>query len=580
MSNKRSFTQRSDIEFSPDRAVGCSCCEIGDGPDGVRIYRLRFDPVDASGPRTLTAEFCIDGTDCFCVLDCRRTDRAKCWGGAERTARLAADMPLLQLISASDRNRYLFALGDVKTPTKIRLSWDIASRRQKVNITFFCEDIAPGAGYECLLRADTRDVDYCDALDDVKKWYSSLGYAPARTPGAALLPVYSTWYSYLTRLTAADVLRECREAAKLGFGAVIIDDGWQRADGSSVYGYCGDVRPFSGKFPDMRALVDELHSLGMKVALWYAVPYIGRFSGNYGRFEGRYLRDVPGCDCSVLDPRYPETRRFITDTYVRAAKEWNLDGFKLDFIDRFEPNGEIRDGMDFASVGDATEKLLSDVNAALTALKPDMMIEFRQPYTGPLIGAYANMLRVWDCPNDPLTNRLASVNMRLTTGAAVHSDPVYWQKYESVSSVALSLWGVLFAVPQISVRLDEISQEQRAVLARFLSFREAHIDTLASGVFRAANPAASYSYLSARSDKELIITASAESRFDLDTDRDCYLVNLTPSDTLAVKTRQGSRIEITDVFGADIGSFISDGQYAQIKVPTGGMASVKKSPST
>lgn len=66
-------------------------------------------------------------------------------------------------------------------------------------------------------------------------------------------------------------------------------------------------------------------------------------------------RDVPGCDCSVLDPRYLETRRFIIGAWVRAVRDWDLDGFKLDFIDRFETNGTFCDGMDCYSVEDAAE---------------------------------------------------------------------------------------------------------------------------------------------------------------------------------------------------------------------------------
>jgi len=44
-----------------------------------------------------------------------------------------------------------------------------------------------------------------------------------------------------------------------------------------------------------------------------------------GRAQGTY----------VLDPRYPEVRKFYHRiTYVKAIEEWDLDGFKLDFIGR------------------------------------------------------------------------------------------------------------------------------------------------------------------------------------------------------------------------------------------------------
>ena len=187
--------------------------------------------------------------------------------------------------------------------------------------------------------------------------------------------------------------------------------------------------------------------------MWYFVPNVGHFSKNYARFQGNYLAEVAGCDCAVLDPRYPEVRSFLVDAYTEAVKQWRPDGLKLDFIDRFRSNGEVKEGMDLVSVEDATHLLLRQVYSALTALNPEMLIEFRQPYSGPVIGAFGNLIRVWDCPNDGMTNRVSSLNLRLTTDAAVHSDPIRWGPDETPEQTAALLWGTLFSVPQISVRL-------------------------------------------------------------------------------------------------------------------------------
>ena len=75
-----------------------------------------------------------------------------------------------------------------------------------------------------------------------------------------------------------------------------------------------------------------------------------------------------------------------------------------------------------------------------------------------------------------------------------------------------------------------------------------------------------------------MITASAESRFDLDTEKNCYIVNLTPGDTLAVRARPGRTVRVYDAVVSVICSFLSNGSYAEIKVPLGGMASVEKQP--
>ena len=48
----------------------------------------------------------------------------------------------------------------------------------------------------------------------------------------------------------------------------------------------------------------------------------------------------------------------------------------------------MRDGMDYALVEEAVCRLLTDVREALTAIKPDILIEFRQNYIGPAIRGF------------------------------------------------------------------------------------------------------------------------------------------------------------------------------------------------
>ena len=107
------------------------------------------------------------------------------------------------------------------TDAYLKISCDYNDMTSAVEVSFFTELTAPADRYECLLRIDARPVPFTQALTDAKQWFASLGYAPARTPAAAFDPVYSTWYSYLTRVTADDVLRECRTAKQLGMDLVI-----------------------------------------------------------------------------------------------------------------------------------------------------------------------------------------------------------------------------------------------------------------------------------------------------------------------------------------------------------------------
>ncbi|MBR0510731.1 MAG: alpha-galactosidase [Clostridia bacterium] len=560
-----------DFQFTAPE-TGEYDCKLERAENGVALYRVSMRREREAAPEKAVLSFSVRGADAYSVFDCRRVDRAKSWGGVERTSRLAADLPLMQMISKTGRNRYLFALSDVKTPVSIRIRCDYTVMASQVEISFFTELAAPVKEYACVLRVDMRDIPYETALSDAKAWYASLGYAPAPVPAAAEAPLYSTWYSYLTRVTAADVLRECEAAKALGMDTVIIDDGWQRADGGSPYGQTGDWEPYPEKFPDMAGLVRRLHALGMKAMLWYAVPFMGKHAKNVSRFAGKYLREAPGCDCFVLDPRYPDVRAFIVETYTRAAKAWDLDGFKLDFIDRFRTNGEVREGMDFVSVEDAVECLLLEIRGALAAVRPDMLIEFRQPYSGPVIGAFANMLRAWDCPNDGMTNRVAVLNLRFTAGAAVHADPLRWRADETPEAVAVMLYGTVFGVPQISVRLDTLSPAHRRVLARYLTFWRAHRETLLHGTLSAQSPEALFASAAATLNGEKVVAAFAQNFIDVADTKKAFILNLTASPELILRTAPGTRLQAFDCLGNRVYDRSAETALTQIPVPVGGMA--------
>ena len=166
------------------------------------------------------------------------------------------------------------------------------------------------------------------------------GYEPAGVPESARLPMYSTWYSFHQDLDPGRIEEQCRLAKELGCEAVIVDDGWQTTSNERCYAYTGDWEPTPEKVPDMRAYVDRVHALGMKVLLWYSVPFVGRHSKAWERFSGMLLEEIERLGASVLDPRFPELREFLIGTYESALREWDLDGFKLDFVDSFGTSRE------------------------------------------------------------------------------------------------------------------------------------------------------------------------------------------------------------------------------------------------
>jgi alpha-galactosidase len=309
------------------------------------------------------------------------------------------------------------------------------------------------------------------------------------------------------------LLKELAVAKQLGYETIIVDDGWQTLDSSRGYAFTGDWEP--ERMPDMKGFVDESHKLGVKVMLWYAVPFMGKNAKAAARFKDKSLRFDERLGAYVLDPRYPEVRQYLVDTYLRAIREWGIDGFKLDFIERFVADEqtvlEASGGRDYASVNAAADRLMTDVMGALKQVKPDVMIEFRQAYIGPLIRKYGNMFRASDSPNAYLANKVKTIDLRLLSGSTVvHADMVMWHEREPVELAAFQLSNILFSVPQLSVKLREIPKDHLEMVKFYTRYWLENRAVLLDARIEAPAPLANYPMVSARTREKQIIALYAD----------------------------------------------------------------------
>lgn len=475
----------------------------------VLIYDLHFCAENPCSPERITVEFNIPYIDAYSVWN------SSCglvrnvlpdWKPEHQISksRLASGAPIQSVISQDGNNAFTLSVADAKTPIEISTATEDVNKSCLCRIVFFTIPIGRISEYRTQIIIDKRKIPFYEAVEAAAE---RMRLGEQYVPDAARMPMYSTWYNFHQDITDDVLLSECKRAYELGMRSIIIDDGWQTANNGGGYAYCGDWRVCKSKIKDMRRLVDEIHNIGMKVILWYSVPYVGKHSEVWESFRGKYL-DSEEKEWNCLDPRFPEVREYLTGIYERAALEWGLDGFKLDFIDAFELT-EYSDksgtGRDFESLEEAIECLLSDITAKLKQINPDIMIEFRQTYIGPVVMRYGNMIRVGDCALDAFINRVSILDLRLTSGrAAVHSDMLIWNDKESNASVARQLIAVLFGVPQISVKLSEITAEHQKVLAFWLDFWRKHSRTLLDGRLKVYNPEANYSMAESELDGEKI----------------------------------------------------------------------------
>lgn len=154
---------------------------------------------------------------------------------------------------------------------------------------------------------------------------------------------YNSWMEFTYNPTQEGILNYARSIVEHGFepGILIIDEGW--------HGRYGDWEFDRAKFPDPKAMTDELHSLGFTVMLW-VVPAVcpdGRsFIGQTvnilnpeGTADEIFLRNAEGEVAivkwwnglsAVLDMRKKCDRDFLDRQLTHLIDTYGIDGFKFD----------------------------------------------------------------------------------------------------------------------------------------------------------------------------------------------------------------------------------------------------------
>lgn len=157
-----------------------------------------------------------------------------------------------------------------------------------------------------------------------------------------LHPQYNTWIELTYNQNQKDVLAYARAIGANGFpkGVLMIDEGW--------FSHYGNLDFDKGRFPDAKAMMDELHSLGFPVMLWVC-PYItpdGTFFKELWLDHTRNKKTVWFVNASnpsqpaimewwdgfsaVVDLTNPYAKQWFKAQLDRLVKDYGVDGFKFD----------------------------------------------------------------------------------------------------------------------------------------------------------------------------------------------------------------------------------------------------------
>lgn len=503
------------------------------------------------------------------------------WKGGRIPSALNRNAPVYSYLNLEGKNRMTCALSDVQSA--VRIHTGPSEQSEIINeITVPPPENRTGI-WTFALRVDCRAIHFSEALSEVAGWYAQ-SLPPAPVPEAARLPFYSSWYQFQRDVSAGKLEQELPELERYGLKTIILDDGWN-CSGETVPGtfaHCGDWMAAPDRFPDMAAHIRKFHERGIRYMLWFPVPFVGILAPeDFSRFQGKFLGG--GSKYKILDPRFPEVRRYLVELYEKFVRQWELDGLKLDFIDSFtvsEQDPAREDGYagrDLRSVPEAVDVLLSAVRERLTAINPEIMIEFRQRYIGPGMRQYGTIFRAADCAMDLLENRVRTVDLRLLAGeTAVHSDMLIWSPRDTPEVAALQIQNIIFSVPQISCHLVSLPDSHKRMLAFWMDFCIRHRKTLQSGTFRPEHPELSYPLVSATGDDEAItavyLTGSVVPHIPCGKH---IVLNAKHSETVVLDVRQHVSVTVSDVFGQCRRTCRLEPGIAAVSVPSAGFLEIE-----
>jgi len=199
-------------------------------------------------------------------------------------------------------------------------------------------------------------------LAGVQRFVSKKYFAPSGSLPDSLLitaPQYNTWIELNYHQNQADILKYAKSIIDNGMppGVFMIDDTWQEDYG------LWDFHP--GRFPNPKAMIDQLHAMGFKVMLWVC-PFVSadqKLIYENLRNKRAFMLDKVNADDTWKTARKPimiswwngvsaeldfsnsEAVNWFNEQLDRLVKDYQVDGFKFDAADtEFYPKKSLSKG--------------------------------------------------------------------------------------------------------------------------------------------------------------------------------------------------------------------------------------------
>ncbi len=259
----------------------------------------------------------------------------------------------------SNEGEKIFGMGQYQQPyMDLKGSvLELAQRNSQITVPFMVSSLGygmlwnnPAVGrvtfgrnYTEWIARSTRQMDYWITADEDPKailanYTNVTGHAP-KYPEELM----GLWQCKLRYRTQEEVLEVARAYKKEGIkiDQIVID--------FFHWTVQGDWKFDKTYWPDPKAMVDELHSMGIRVivSVW---PSVDRRSENFGPMmeRGLLIRTERGAaqtydyqgDCVEIDPFNPETRKYVWEVCKKNYYDLGIDAF---WLDNSEPDYGVYD---------------------------------------------------------------------------------------------------------------------------------------------------------------------------------------------------------------------------------------------
>ena len=297
----------------------------------------------------------------FAMYDGTLSDKSRCLKVVNREWKgvIGGSDYSLNLKFEANKNEKIFGMGqyqdgylDLKGSVL-----ELAQRNSQISVPFMISSLGygflwnnPAVGRVSFAKnitewiaKSTKEMDYwitvADSPKDIMKNYTDVTGRAPKYPEDMM----GLWQCKLRYRTQDEVLTVARQYQKEGIkiDLIVID--------FFHWTVQGDWKFDKTYWPDPKAMVDELHSMGIKVivSVW---PSVDRKSENFYPMMDRGLLiktergaaqtyDYQG-DCVEIDPFNPETRKYVWEVCKKNYYDFGIDAF---WLDNSEPDYGVYD---------------------------------------------------------------------------------------------------------------------------------------------------------------------------------------------------------------------------------------------